>query len=412
MSNRNENRPEYKKTKVGWIPEEWECCKLSTLGNFTNGINKDKSEFGKGTPLVNLQDVFGRNVITDLPTGLVTCSDEERNRYCLRSGDVLFVRSSVKPEGVGLTTVVLHNLHDCVYSGFLIRYRPKKNIFDTSFLKYIFYGPLFRKTILRYSTISANTNINQVALSSIWLALPPLPEQKKIAEILSAWDRAIEQVGKLIDAKERLKKGLMQQLLTGRMRFSEFGKPVREKGELPEGWLKKHFSTIFKRVNLKRFQISKKDYKESGKYPVVDQGQEKIVAWSNAEPITDPLPVIIFGDHTREIKWIDFPFIPGADGTIILISADETSTVFAYFLLCNTKIVSLGYSRHFSELKSKKFLVPQIPEQIRIAAVLSSCDREIELLKKKQEKLKEQKKGLMQKLLTGEVRVKVKEMDT
>jgi len=222
---RNEGRSGYKKTKVGWIPEEWECCKLSTLGNLTNGINKNKSEFGKGTPLVNLQDVFGKNAITDLPTGLVTCSDDERNRYCLRSGDVLFVRSSVKPEGVGLTTVVLHNLHNCVYSGFLIRFRPKKNVFDIFFLKYIFYSSLLRKIILRYSTISANTNINQVALSSIYLPLPPLPEQKKISEILSAWDRSIDLVGKLIDAKERLKKGLMQQLLSGRIRFPEFVRP-------------------------------------------------------------------------------------------------------------------------------------------------------------------------------------------
>ncbi|HHD64607.1 MAG TPA: hypothetical protein ENK96_09655 [Desulfobulbaceae bacterium] len=206
----------------------------------------------------------------------------------------------------------------------------------------------------------------------------------------------------------------MQQLLSGKIRFPEFAGSEKlevkseklKKGELPEGWKEVRFSKLFKRVNLKKFQIQKKDYRELGKYPVVDQGQEKIVAWSNAEPIADPLPVIIFGDHTREIKWVDFPFIPGADGTIILISTDNALTLFTYYLLCNIHIVNLGYSRHFSELKSKKFSLPQIPEQTRIASILSTCDREIELLKKKQEKLKEQKKGLMQKLLTGEIRVK------
>ena len=69
--------------------------------------------------------------------------------------------------------------------------------------------------------------LNTQLLSGVPIPLPPLPEQKKIAEIISAWDRAVGQVGKLTLAKQRLKKGLMQQLLTGRMRFSDFGKPVR-----------------------------------------------------------------------------------------------------------------------------------------------------------------------------------------
>ena len=274
----------------------------------------------------------------------------------------------------------------------------------SDFVVYYLQHPTTIKRLLSSQVDSARPNLTLADIRNFYFLVPPLSEQKKIAEILSAWDKAIEQVSKLIDAKQRLKKGLMQQLLTGQMRFPEFGEPVKEKGELPEGWKEMRFPKLFKRVNLKKFQIPKKDYRELGKYPVVDQGQEKIVAWSNAEPITEPLPVIIFGDHTREIKWVDFPFIPGADGTIILISTDETLRLFAYYLLCNTHIVNLGYSRHFSELKSKKFSVPQIPEQTRIAAVLSACDREIELLKKKLEKLKEQKKGLMQKLLTGEVR--------
>jgi len=373
---RNEGRPGYKKTKVGWIPEEWGCVRLIDLVVLQRGFDLPESKRIEGKI-----PVYASN-------GLVGWHNESR----VKGPGIVTGRSG----SVGKVTYIVRDFWPLNTTLYVKDFKGNDPLFAYYFLNHL--------RIERFSNGTGVPTLNRNDVHPYRIPLPPIPEQKKIAEILSAWDRAIEQVGRLIDAKERFKKGLMQKLLTGRMRFAGFGKPVEKKGELPEGWLKKHFSTIFKRVNLKRFQISKKDYKESGKYPVVDQGQEKIVAWSNAEPITDPLPVIIFGDHTREIKWIDFPFIPGADGTIILISADETSTVFAYFLLCNTQIVSLGYSRHFSELKSKKFLVPQIPEQIRIAAVLSSCDREIELLKKKLEKLKEQKKGLMQKLLTGEIR--------
>ena len=87
--------------------------------------------------------------------------------------------------------------------------------------------------------------VNKSEFSAYKIPPLPLPEQKKIAEILSAWDRAIEQVGRLINAKQRLKKGLMQQLLYGRMRFPEFGKHAKKKGEMPEGWKACKLGTCF-----------------------------------------------------------------------------------------------------------------------------------------------------------------------
>jgi len=400
MSKRNENRPGYKKAKVGWIPEEWECIRLGKYITCYSG----------GTPSRTRKEYFQGKIpwikSGELNDKFITKTEECISENALKESSVKYVDQNTllyalygATAGIPAFTTIKATINQAI-----LAIIPKESVEKY----YLFFWLVFAKErLLSVYTQGGQPNLSGQIVKGYKIPLPPLPEQKKIAEVLSAWDRAIEQVGRLIDAKQRLKKGLMQRLLTGRIRFPEFGKPVQKRGELPDGWREVHYPKIFRRVNLKRFQISKKDYKKLGKYPVVDQGQEKIVAWSNAEPITDPLPVIIFGDHTREIKWIDFPFIPGADGTIILISTDETSTVFAYYLLCNTHIVNLGYSRHFSELKSKKFLVPQIPEQTRIAAVLSTCDREIELLKKKQEKLQEQKKGLMQKLLTGEVRVKV-----
>jgi type I restriction enzyme S subunit len=236
MTDRNANRPGYKQTKVGWIPEEWECERLKNLGTFKNGISKPADAFGTGFPIINIQQLFEQSEIVESPNDLVESSPSDRKRYNLRQDDILFVRSSVKPEGVGLAAVIEEDLPNTVYSGFIIRFRPKKKWFETKFSRYIFRNPQFRRMLLRKSTVSANTNINQPSLGSLHIQIPPKGEQKKIAEILSTWDRAIEKTQKLIDAKQRLKKGLMQQLLTGRMRFPGFGAPVEKAGELPEGW--------------------------------------------------------------------------------------------------------------------------------------------------------------------------------
>ena len=123
--NNSELRESYKLTEVGVIPEDWIIKPLGELGKFKNGINKGKDDFGHGFPFVNLMDVFGIPKISTSTTefGLVNTTAAERDLYELRGGDVLFVRSSVKPEGVGLTTLIPQDLPNTVFSGFLIRFR-------------------------------------------------------------------------------------------------------------------------------------------------------------------------------------------------------------------------------------------------------------------------------------------------
>ena len=118
-------RPGYKITELGVIPEAWEVKRLAELGQFKNGINKAKEDFGHGFPFVNLMDVFGIPKMRAAPSdlGLLESTAAERKLYDLRRGDVLFVRSSVKPSGVGLTTLIPEDLPETVFSGFLIRFR-------------------------------------------------------------------------------------------------------------------------------------------------------------------------------------------------------------------------------------------------------------------------------------------------
>ena len=191
--------PGYKISEAGVIPEDWESRPLSSIGRFKNGINKGSEAFGHGTPFVNLMDVFGVNSIKSCDgLGLVKTSDAEQETYDLKLGDVIFIRSSVKPSGVGLTAVVEADLPKTVYSGFLIRFRDG-NALDIAFKKHCFYSEKFRSNLIAASTVSANTNINQDNLKKHFIALPPTTaEQRAIAQALSDVDALLATLDQVI----------------------------------------------------------------------------------------------------------------------------------------------------------------------------------------------------------------------
>lgn len=172
--------------------DEWTTINLGDIGYFKNGVNKSKNDFGSGYPFINLEDIFDKNAIYNNKYNLVKVSDKELQEYDLKKGDVLFVRSSVKLEGIGLTSVVMEDLKDTVYSGFIIRFREYNKTLDDNYKKYCFYVTSFRNNIISKSTTSANTNINQPSLKKMTLSIPSLKEQEKIANFLSKIDRKIK----------------------------------------------------------------------------------------------------------------------------------------------------------------------------------------------------------------------------
>ena len=196
------------------LPPGWRLTNLRSVGSFTNGINKGAEDFGFGVRFVNLLDVFGKCSIDDFPSGLVNATQSEIERYSLREGDVIFIRSSVKPSGVGLTVVIEKSLPQTVYSGFLIRFRPDPEQFEKPFLRYCFYNGEFRRDVISKSTVSANANINQVSLGQLEVALPPPPQQRRIATILTTLDEVIEATEKLVEKHQQIKAGLMHDLFT------------------------------------------------------------------------------------------------------------------------------------------------------------------------------------------------------
>ncbi len=213
-------KPGYKKTDVGMIPDDWNIKQLSDLGEFKNGINKASDAFGHGSPFVNLMDVFGVSGIASSESlGLVETNSTEQNTYELRKGDVIFIRSSVKPSGVGLTAVVEKYLPNTVYSGFLIRFRDNDTL-NCGYKRHCFYEAGFRRRLIGQSSVSANTNINQDNLKQLLIAIPPTQtEQSAIAALLTVMDAEIAELETQLSKTRTLKQGMMHKLLTGEIRL-------------------------------------------------------------------------------------------------------------------------------------------------------------------------------------------------
>lgn len=209
------------KLRFSGFTDEWKSYKLGEIGLFKNGVNKSKEDFGSGYPFINLEDIFDKDYLLNKEYSLVKVSKKELKEYNLNKGDVLFVRSSVKPSGVGLTTVINENLINTVFSGFIIRFRENKQILDLNFKRYCFNITSFRNSLMSKSTTSANTNINQQSLSKLTINAPCIDEQKKIASFLEIIDKKIELLNKKSEYYIKFKKYLMQQIFTQKLRFDD-----------------------------------------------------------------------------------------------------------------------------------------------------------------------------------------------
>ena len=149
----------------------------------------------------------------------------------------------------------------------------------------------------------------------------------------------------------------------------------------PKDWKVVNFDSFFTVLPSKKYQIQKQDYLDNGVIPVVGQGQKLIVGYTNDESKKfNKNKVIIFGDHTRIVKYIDFEFAVGADGTQILEPQKGICLKFAYYQLLNKKIPDTGYNRHFKYVKAEKFYIPPtIEEQQEIVKILDAMSEIIRL---------------------------------
>jgi type I restriction enzyme S subunit len=177
--------------------------------------------------------------------------------------------------------------------------------------------------------------------------------------------------------------------------------------DLPEGWLRLAFAEGVREISRTKPSIPQTRYQPTGRYPVIDQGTGFIAGFTDVEDAihSEDLPVIVFGDHTRALKYVDFPFATGADGTKLLRAESGIDPKFLYFALLNLQVPSYGYSRHFRWLKESEILAPVDPrEQRAIAGMLSAIREALDLQSRRVACLEELKAATMKKVFGEGVR--------
>ena len=401
------------------IPGDWEVKELGELFEFKNGINAGKESYGKGVKFINVMEVIYHDYIfPEMIPGTVQISDEQKELYLVKDGDVLFNRTSETVEEIGLSAVFNGN-EEVVFGGFVIRGRPIVSEIDNLFKRYCLRSTIVRNQIIKGGQGAVRTNIGQGDLSQIKIPLPPLSEQKAIAQVLSKADAAIHTTEKLITQKELRKKWLMQLLLAGKKRLNGFEntkwkiqplenfiKPiVREVPKPSTPYLGIGLRSHGKGTFLKHDEQPEKNSMDN--FYVV-RPNDLIVnitfAWEQAIAIVRPQDDGALASHR-------FP-------TYTFIEDKGHPDFFRFYILQPRMKFMLqmispgGAGRNRVMSKSDfiklEFLLPDYKEQTAIAQVLQAADKEISLLKAKAGKLREQKKGLMQQLLTGKVRLKIK----
>ena len=166
---------------------------------------------------------------------------------------------------------------------------------------------------------------------------------------------------------------------------------------MKEGWEYRRFESCLIKVS-KQVQVKSKDYKKEGKFPIVSQEAELISGYWDDEAIVykHKEPVVIFGDHTKNIKYVDFDFVVGADGTHILRTKNDIEPKFFYYVLKSIKLRELGYARHYKLLKEEYIPVPPLSEQQTIVDYLDSAFAKIDVMKANAEKALNEAKALFQ----------------
>ncbi|MBN1841935.1 MAG: restriction endonuclease subunit S [Deltaproteobacteria bacterium] len=291
--------------------------------------------------------------------------------------------------------------------------------FRGNYPKYIFYL-LKSLDFRRFSDKTGVPGVNRNDLHLIRVSHPPLPEQKEIAEILSTWDEAIDQTRRLIDAKMRRKKALMQQLLTGKKRLPGFDRPWEECKLSQLLQPRNTCSEITTNLPLYSLTI------ENGITPKTDRyDRQALVKNKETKQYKKVYPNdIVF--NPSNLRWgaiarskVGFEVLVSPIYEVLSVShASRCHPVFLSELLCSENQIRMFAARVEGTLvermavKLNVFLTTRVTipadfvEQKKIARVLSSADKEIRVLIERLTALEKQKRGLMQKLLTGEVRVK------
>lgn len=372
---------------------EWEEKKLNEIAVRVTRKNKDNVTdipltISSADGLIDQRNFFNK----------VVASKDMSGYYLLKNGEFAYNKSYSK--GYDFGSIKRLDLYDegalsTLYICFALNKNENSDFYQKYFDSLSWY-PELQKICAEGARNHGLLNVPTNDFFQLKLCVPSSDkEQQKIAEFLSTIDTVIEKQKETVSSWEERKKGVMQKLFNQEVRFKD-----DDGSEFPE-WEEKHFSEMYKSIPNKQYQISTKEYKKCGKYKVIDQGKDFIAGYyDDKSKVYGSVPIIVYGDHTTVVKYLDEPFVIGADGTKLLDKISNNFDIkFLYFALNFNNVKQMGYKRHFSALKEISFTIPfSLAEQQKIADCLSTLDEVIEKQKATLAAWEKLKKGLLQQM--------------
>ncbi|MGF6808592.1 type I restriction enzyme S subunit [Paraburkholderia sp. Clong3] len=422
------------------IPAGWGLTQLKELSltKISNGAFNDPKKVGTGYKLINIVDLYKGSQIRADNLGRLSLSEAEYKTFKVQRGDLFFTRSSLKKEGIAHCNIFLSDDEGVVYECHMMRVRPSPHLVDSKYLQeFCLAGPA-REYFISHGKTTTMTTIDQGSIGGLPVLLPPLPEQQKIAAILTALDDKLDVIARQIAAAQTLEQGLMQTLFNRGVGtqdadgcwvpHTEF--KDSEAGEIPVGW---DVRTLERVANVERGKFSARPrndpkYFEAGNIPFIQTGDiasstrfvGKASQFLNLEglEVSKLFPVgTIFITIAANIGDVAIAKIPMAcpDSVVgINVIAEACDGTWLYYLLKNSKdyfdsraTQNAQKNINLQVLRPFLFALPPMLEQQRVAEILSSLDDKLDVLSSKQTQYQALKRGLMQKLLTGEWRVKL-----
>ncbi|MFN6487460.1 MULTISPECIES: restriction endonuclease subunit S [unclassified Nostoc] len=392
---------EYKRVRDGEIqlPSHWRIVKLGDITQFKNGINFNKEQKGSGTLTVDVLNMYCESSFISM-NKLYRVNIKLKDDYLLKKNDILFVRSSLKQEGVGWASLFLDFTEPVTFCGFIIRARLETQEIEPIFLVNYLRLDTVRKILISKSGKVGVTNISQANLQSLPIIIPPLPEQKTIAHTLRTIQKAKETRQRELELERERKAALMQYLFS----YGTRNEPREEKeiGKIPKSWIVSRFESLC--VLQRGFDITKKEQKP-GKFPVISSGG--ISSYHNLGKVQGPGVIIGRKGTLGTVHYVDCDYWPH-DTTLWVKEFYENNPLFiAYFLyFLNLKRFDSGASNptlNRNTVHAMTIAYPKKEEQQEIAAILKACDRKIQALEKEIALTDELFHAMLEQLMTGKI---------
>jgi type I restriction enzyme, S subunit len=382
----------YKQSEMGIIPENWDVSTLEKetkmeRGKFSHRPRDDPAFFDGKYPFIQTGDVEKSN-------GYIIDYSQTLNEKGLKV-------SRIFPSGIIVITIAatigstaLTTFPVCFPDSLIGISTKKMNI---QFLEYFLQTK--KEFLNSVATLGAQKNINYDTLKPLLIPKPEIEEQNKITEVLNDIDDLIHNLNKLIDKKKKIKQGTMHLLLSGKKRLNGFNKK----------WKLEKLGNLLEYEQPTKFIVKKTDYNKNYPTPVLTAGKTFLLGFTNeTNGIFNNLPVIIFDDFTTASKFVTFPFKVKSSAMKILKQKNQNFNLkFLFEKIQSIKFEVGNHKRHWiSQFQFLEVLLPDIDEQNIIEKTLTDMDNQINNLKIQKDKYIMIKKGMMQKLLTGKIRLK------